>query len=103
MLDYQTFLESRRRRASEPLAIEPAVAVEQLRTPTLFVDADILEANLARMQDTLASAGLGLRCHTKTHKCPELARRQLAAGAVGVCCAKVGEAEAMVDLSLIHI
>ena len=97
MLDYQTFLESRRRRASEPLAIEPAVAVEQLRTPTLFVDADILEANLARMQDTLASAGLGLRCHTKTHKCPELARRQLAAGAVGVCCAKVGEAEAMVD------
>lgn len=96
MPDYQAFLESRRNRPSAPVPLTPT-PLDALRTPTLFLDEAVFEANLAHMQQTLSGAGLGLRCHTKTHKCPEIARRQIAAGAVGVCCAKVGEAEVMVD------
>lgn len=65
-------------------------------TPALVVEADVLEANLAAMARRAVSAGLALRPHAKTHKCPELARRQLAAGAVGMTVATLGEAEGLV-------
>ena len=66
-----------------------------LNTPALIVDLPALERNIAAMAAFAARAGLRLRPHAKTHKCVEIARRQIAAGAVGVCCAKLGEAEAL--------
>lgn len=66
-----------------------------LNTPALVLDLDAFERNLAKMAAHCASAGLGLRPHAKTHKSVEIARRQMAAGAVGVCVAKLGEAEVM--------
>lgn len=66
-----------------------------LNTPALVLDLDAFERNLAKMAAHCAAAGLGLRPHAKTHKSVEIARRQMAAGAVGVCVAKLGEAEVM--------
>src|SRR5262245_5934062 len=64
-------------------------------TPALLLDLDRFERNLQKMAVHVQAAAKKLRPHTKTHKCPEVARRQTAAGAIGVCVAKVGEAEAM--------
>jgi D-serine deaminase-like pyridoxal phosphate-dependent protein len=66
-----------------------------LDTPSLYVDLDVLERNIRTMQDKCKAWGVGLRPHTKTHKVPEIARMQLAAGAVGITVAKVGEAEVL--------
>jgi D-serine deaminase-like pyridoxal phosphate-dependent protein len=66
-----------------------------LNTPALIVEVDALERNIAAMAAFAARTGLALRPHAKTHKSVEIARRQIAAGAVGVCCAKLGEAEAL--------
>lgn len=71
-------------------------AVRDIDTPALIVDLDAFETNIARLASEIADAGLRLRAHAKTHKCPQIALRQIEAGAVGVCCQKVGEAEAMV-------
>src|SRR5262249_2845062 len=68
----------------------------ELPTPALLVDLDRLEANLKTMADHCKNAGCHARPHAKTHKCPEIARRQVAAGARGVSVATVPEAEAMV-------
>jgi D-serine deaminase-like pyridoxal phosphate-dependent protein len=67
----------------------------EIPTPALLLDLDRFERNVQRMAAHVKAAGKKLRPHSKTHKCPEIARRQIAAGAVGVCCAKVGEAEVM--------
>ena len=67
----------------------------ELDTPALLIDLDALEANIAAMAAHCANTGQRLRPHTKTHKSVEIARRQVAAGAVGVCCATLGEAEVM--------
>ncbi len=67
-----------------------------LATPALLVHLDAFEANLRTMADHCRRAGCGFRPHAKTHKCPEIGRRQVAAGALGVCVATVPEAEAMV-------
>jgi len=67
-----------------------------LPTPALLVDLDRFERNLRTMADHCQKAGCGYRPHAKTHKCQEIARRQIAAGALGVCVATVAEAEAMV-------
>jgi D-serine deaminase-like pyridoxal phosphate-dependent protein len=71
-------------------------AVEDIDTPALVVDLDAFERNLDRMAASLAGTSLRLRPHAKTHKSPIVAHQQLARGAVGVCCQKVSEAEAMV-------
>ena len=71
----------------------PLAAVD---TPALLIDLDAFEANLGRMADFVKRAGVRLRPHSKTHKSPDVAARQIALGAVGVCCQKVSEAEAMV-------
>ncbi|MCI3179442.1 threonine aldolase [Caulobacter sp. CCUG 60055] len=68
-----------------------------LNTPALVVDLDALTRNIERMAAFAAAKGLKLRPHAKTHKSPEIARRQIAAGAIGACCAKLGEAEALAD------
>src|SRR5207247_1237124 len=66
-------------------------------TPALLVELDALERNIRGMQDRIAGTKLRLRPHAKTHKSTAIANLQLAAGAVGVCCQKVSEAEIMVD------
>lgn len=68
----------------------------ELDTPALCVDLDKLERNIATMKSRLAPTGVASRPHAKTHKCPAIAKLQLAAGAIGVCAAKVSEAEALV-------
>ncbi|MGE0827649.1 MAG: DSD1 family PLP-dependent enzyme [Candidatus Binatia bacterium] len=68
---------------------------EDLPTPALLIDMDLLERNIATMSRYVHSKGIQLRPHAKSHKCPEIARRQLAAGAVGVCAATITEAEAL--------
>jgi D-serine deaminase-like pyridoxal phosphate-dependent protein len=66
-------------------------------TPSLILDLDAFERNLDRMVASLSGKTIKLRPHAKSHKCPEIAREQLKRGAVGVCCQKVTEAEAMVE------
>src|SRR5919199_5910700 len=68
---------------------------EELDTPALVVDLDAFDRNVARMAATFRQAGIGWRPHTKGIKVPALAHRLLAAGAFGVTCAKVSEAEVM--------
>ncbi|MEG3089101.1 DSD1 family PLP-dependent enzyme [Sphingomonas sp. PB4P5] len=68
-----------------------------LNTPVLVVDLDQLDRNIAAMQALVAARGVALRPHGKTHKSVDIARRQIAAGAVGLCCAKIGEAEVFAD------
>jgi D-serine deaminase-like pyridoxal phosphate-dependent protein len=67
----------------------------ELPTPALLVDLEAFQTCLKRMADHCKQAGIGFRPHAKTHKCPEIARRQVAVGALGVCVATVPEAEAM--------
>jgi D-serine deaminase-like pyridoxal phosphate-dependent protein len=72
------------------------MALAEVDTPALVIDLDAFERNLQRMADFAARAGVRLRAHAKTHKSPDIALRQVALGAVGVCCQKVSEAEALV-------
>jgi 3-hydroxy-D-aspartate aldolase len=69
----------------------------EVDTPALLVELDAFEANLRLMQQATANLPVQVRTHAKTHKCPTIALAQIAHGAVGVCCQKVSEAEAMVD------
>ena len=71
--------------------------LNDLDTPAICIDLDIMERNLTAAADHCRRHGLAFRPHTKTHKSPEIARLQLASGAVGITCAKVGEAEVMVE------
>jgi len=67
----------------------------ELDTPALCVDLDLLENNLDKMASTMAANGIASRPHSKTHKCPIIAQMQMDRGSVGICTAKVSEAEAM--------
>ena len=69
------------------------LSLEQLHTPAVLVDLDVLERNIERMAQAAREQGVRLRPHAKTHKAPAIARRQLAAGAAGLSLAKTGEAE----------
>jgi 3-hydroxy-D-aspartate aldolase len=75
---------------------KPGVSKWELDTPALCVDLDKMEKNIATMQATLKKTGLPSRPHSKTHKCAAIAKYQLATGSIGICCAKLSEAEAMV-------
>ncbi len=70
--------------------------LEEVDTPALLIELDAFEQNIKYMAEAIADTGARLRPHAKAHKCPVIALRQMAYGAVGVCCQKVGEAEAMV-------
>ncbi len=72
-------------------------SLQLIPTPALVCDIDLLTANLARMADTAASAAIALRPHVKSHKSAFVARRQLEGGAVGLACAKLSEAEVLVE------
>jgi D-serine deaminase-like pyridoxal phosphate-dependent protein len=71
--------------------------VAELDTPAVVVDLDIVEANIARAQTILDSAGVANRPHIKTHKIPALAKMQMQAGAIGITCQKLGEVEVFAD------
>src|SRR5207247_9171529 len=71
------------------------IALAEVATPALVLDLDALERNLLRMADAVKESGVRLRPHAKSHKCAEIARRQIAAGAGGGCWQKVSEAEAL--------
>src|ERR1044072_2474973 len=73
----------------------PPFPRHELPTPALIVDRAALERNIAAMAGFAAARGVRLRPHAKTHKSGEIARRQIAGGAVGICCAKLSEAEAL--------
>jgi 3-hydroxy-D-aspartate aldolase len=74
---------------------QPGDALADVDTPALVVDLAKCEANLQRLMRSVAGKGVRVRPHAKTHKCAELARMQVEAGAIGVCCQKPGEAEAL--------
>ena len=76
---------------------KPGMPVEQVQTPALIVDLDVFEGNLQRMGAFASGAGVRLRPHAKTHRSADIALKQMEiGGAVGVCCQKVSEAEALV-------
>ena len=77
-------------------AAEIGMPLDAVDTPALLVDLDAFERNIQRMAKAVANSSVTLRPHAKSHKCPVIALRQMATGAIGVCCQKVGEAEAMV-------
>jgi D-serine deaminase-like pyridoxal phosphate-dependent protein len=69
--------------------------VQTLDTPSLLLDLDAFDRNVERMAKFFAAKPTALRPHAKTHKCPQVALRQIKAGAIGITCAKVSEAEVM--------
>ena len=80
---------------AEPVQLSEPVPIKDVPTPALIIDLDLFEKNLHKMQTYLHANNIGLRCHTKMHKCPIIARKQIAAGAIGVCTATISEAEVM--------
>lgn len=78
------------------LPAEIGSPVEEVDTPSLLIDLAAFERNLARLASVVRGTPVNLRPHAKTHKSPVIALRQIALGAVGVCCQKVSEAEVMV-------
>jgi len=77
--------------------------IDDLDTPAIVVDLDRLEANLARFQAYLSQHGLANRPHIKTHKIPAIAHMQINAGAAGITCQKLGEAEVMAQAGITDI
>jgi 3-hydroxy-D-aspartate aldolase len=75
---------------------EIGMPLDEVDTPALVIDLDAFERNLARLAERVQGSGVRLRPHAKTHKCAVVALKQIELGAVGVCCQKVSEAEAMV-------
>lgn len=77
-----------------------SMLITELDTPALVVDLDVMEQNLSHMAEYCRRHRLRLRPHTKTHKVPELANKQIASGAVGITVAKLSEAEVMLNAGL---
>ena len=77
---------------------EPFIGMQktELDTPALLIDLDKMEANIQTMADYFTTVNAMLRPHVKTHKTPIISHKQIAAGAIGVTCAKLGEAEAVI-------
>jgi D-serine deaminase-like pyridoxal phosphate-dependent protein len=86
-------------RLDDDLLNRPASRL-QIATPALVLDLDALEANIAAMAAWAQRAGIALRPHAKTHKCAAIGRLQMQAGALGLCCAKLSEAEALAAAGL---
>ena len=84
------------RRQERELQIRKRMKLYELNTPALLLDMDAMERNLAKMARFFSAGNTRLRPHYKNHKCPALARRQIQAGAIGMTCATLSEAEALV-------
>jgi D-serine deaminase-like pyridoxal phosphate-dependent protein len=76
--------------------VKPGISKWDLDTPALCVDLDKFEKNVATMQAAMKKFGIASRPHAKTHKSAAIAKYQLSTGSIGICCAKLGEAEALV-------
>lgn len=81
-------------------AARPGDQLNAIDTPALLLDLDAFERNLERMSAALRGSGVRLRAHAKCHKTPEIALRQVALGAVGICCQKVSEAAVFVEAGI---
>ncbi|MGZ9067460.1 MAG: alanine racemase, partial [Burkholderiales bacterium] len=81
--------------AYPPAAV--GMRLSDVDTPALVLELDPFERNLKRLHESLSGRAIHVRPHAKSHKCPQIALRQIALGAVGVCCQKVSEAEALVE------
>src|SRR5256886_9914090 len=79
------------------LAAQAGTTLELIDTPVVTIDLDVMDQNIARLQSYLSLHGLRNRPHVKTHKIPSIARMQVAAGAAGITCQKLGDAEVMAD------
>jgi len=79
------------------------IPIAELDTPALLVDLDVLDRNLSRMSDATKAQGINIRPHFKAHRMPEICRRQVALGAHGITCAKLGEAEVLAGLGFEHL
>ncbi|MGH7043993.1 MAG: DSD1 family PLP-dependent enzyme [Acetobacteraceae bacterium] len=77
--------------------------VAEIDTPALLIDRAAMQRNIDAMARFTRAAGLNLRPHAKAHKCPEIARLQLTAGAIGLCCQKLDEAEALIDAGIDNV
>lgn len=77
--------------------------IADLDTPAVIIDLDRLEANIERMQRLISGFGLQFRPHIKTHKIPEIAHMQMQAGAIGITCQTIGEAEVMSNAGIKNI
>jgi D-serine deaminase-like pyridoxal phosphate-dependent protein len=77
--------------------------ISEIPTPAVLVESSTLTRNLSRMQAAANARGLRLRPHAKTHKSPRIAALQIERGAVGICCAKLGEAEVFADEGIADI
>ena len=75
--------------------VKPGIAKADLDTPALCVDLDAFEKNIATMQAAVKKFGIATRPHAKTHKCAAIAKYQMKTGSIGICCAKLSEAEAL--------
>lgn len=87
--------------------VRQGILYPSLDTPAMLIDIDRLEANIRRMSQTVANAGLKLRPHTKSHESPHIARLQIEAGAVGIASSKLSAAERMAeegisDIMMVH-
>ncbi len=80
--------------------MQAGISKWELDTPALCVDLDKLERNIAKMQRTATANKIGVRPHAKTHKCAAIGKLQLAAGAIGLCAAKLSEAEALLEAGI---
>jgi D-serine deaminase-like pyridoxal phosphate-dependent protein len=90
-------------RGADPNLIGQAGSRDRIPTPAAVLDLDAFERNVAKMASRAKAAGLALRPHAKSHKCSAVALRQIEAGAVGICCAKLAEAEAMAAAGVARI
>jgi len=79
-----------------PPPAEPGMPFADIDTPALVIHLDAFERNLKRMEDLAQRYNIRIRPHAKTHKSPLIAHKQIAHGAVGVCCQKISEAEIMI-------
>ena len=100
---YDAVTAALRERPTEPMPFAAPLSLEALPTPVLLLDEGGLMRNIEKMAAFLGSRGKGFRPHAKTHKCPEIARRQVAAGAVGICAAKVSEAFVLVHAGIENV
>ncbi|HLS57757.1 MAG TPA: DSD1 family PLP-dependent enzyme [Zeimonas sp.] len=81
----------------------PGDRLDRVDTPALILDLDAFDANVAALHGHAAARGVRVRAHGKAHRCPGIALRQVAAGAIGICCQKVGEAEGFADAGIADI
>lgn len=102
-MSFDLALDNLRQRQWQKLPFATPVPIADLPTPALLVNESLLDANIQKMAGYLGERQVGFRPHSKTHKCPVIAHKQMAAGAVGICTAKLSEAIVMAGAGLNEI